>query len=206
MSRTLSRILAALALSAIIVACTPAAAGTPQPATPTTTARPVPVTVASRLAQQGWSVEQSLSGAAARIEAATLMREAVEQRDIDARLAEIAAAKAAAQRRLADLTPPDPTTTAPSAPQPIVAADPGSVWDRLAGCESGGRWDYNGSSGYDGGLQFHPGTWNAYSGGVTAYAWQATREQQIAAAERLLAASGGRFTAWPGCRAKLGLP
>ncbi|MDX1619547.1 MAG: transglycosylase family protein, partial [Nitriliruptorales bacterium] len=28
----------------------------------------------------------------------------------------------------------------------------GSVWDRLAQCESGGTWSYNGSSGFDGGL------------------------------------------------------
>ena len=79
-----------------------------------------------------------------------------------------------------------------------------SVWDRLADCESGGDWSYNGSSGFDGGVQFHPGTWSAYrQDGEPAYAYQATREQQIAIAERVLAAQG--WTAWPACARELGL-
>ena len=40
------------------------------------------------------------------------------------------------------------------------------VWVALANCESGGRWHYNGSSGFDGGLQFHPSTWAAYAPGL----------------------------------------
>ena len=35
----------------------------------------------------------------------------------------------------------------------------GSVWDRLAQCESGGNWGINTGNGYSGGLQFMPGTW-----------------------------------------------
>ena len=80
----------------------------------------------------------------------------------------------------------------------------GDVWDRLAECEAGGNWDYNGGSGYDGGLQFLPSTWRAYNGADFAeYAWQATREQQIAVAERVLADAGWR--AWPTCSRRLGL-
>lgn len=78
----------------------------------------------------------------------------------------------------------------------------GSVWDRLAACESGGRWNID--SRYDGGLQFHPDTWRAYGGTAYApYAHQATREQQIAIAERVLASQG--WAAWPACSRKLGL-
>ena len=78
------------------------------------------------------------------------------------------------------------------------------VWDRLAQCESGGNWSYNGPSGFDGGLQFHPGTWSAYRlPGYPAYAYQATREMQIRVAERVLASQG--WGAWPACSAMLGL-
>ena len=80
----------------------------------------------------------------------------------------------------------------------------GSVWDSIAQCESGGVWSINTGNGYHGGLQFNPGTWAAYGG--TAYAPtadQATREQQIAIAEKTQAAQG--WGAWPACTAKLGL-
>ncbi len=84
------------------------------------------------------------------------------------------------------------------------AVPSGSVWDRLAKCESNNRWSYNGGSGFDGGLQFHPKTWTAYKlDGYPTYAWQATREQQIAAAERVLEVQG--WGAWPACSRKLGL-
>ncbi|OEX98299.1 Resuscitation-promoting factor Rpf2 [Corynebacterium sp. BCW_4722] len=80
----------------------------------------------------------------------------------------------------------------------------GSVWDALAACESGGNWAINTGNGYHGGLQFNAGTWAAYGG--TAYAPtadQATREQQIAIAEKTQAAQG--WGAWPACSASLGL-
>lgn len=96
------------------------------------------------------------------------------------------------------------------APQPRIEAAsrmairPAPVWDRLAECESDGRWDYNGLSGFDGGLQFHPGTWSAYrSPSDPAYAWQASRARQIAVAERVLEAQG--WAAWPSCARQLGL-
>lgn len=88
----------------------------------------------------------------------------------------------------------------------VSAPATGSVWDRLAKCESGGRWDYNGSSGYDGGLQFSPKYWPfmANLAGVTDdYAWQATREEQIRVAEVILKRQG--WGAWPACSEKLGL-
>jgi nucleoid-associated protein YgaU len=85
------------------------------------------------------------------------------------------------------------------------AAVPGStatnVWDSLAQCESSGNWAINTGNGYAGGLQFSPGTWAAYGG--TGSAANASREQQIAVAERVQAGQG--WGAWPACAAKLGL-
>ena len=87
---------------------------------------------------------------------------------------------------------------------PIANAAPDSDWDRLAQCEAGGNWSINTGNGYYGGLQFSAGTWRAYGGGEFApYAHQATREQQIAVAERTLARQG--WGAWPACSARLGL-
>ncbi|UYP19692.1 transglycosylase family protein [Rhodococcus sp. Z13] len=83
-------------------------------------------------------------------------------------------------------------------------AAPDSDWDRLAQCESGGNWAINTGNGYHGGLQFSPSTWNAYGGSQYApTANQATREQQIAVAERVLAGQG--WGAWPSCSSSLGL-
>jgi Transglycosylase-like domain len=80
----------------------------------------------------------------------------------------------------------------------------GGVWAALAECESGGDWSYNGSSGYDGGLQFDPGTWSSNApAGYPVYAWQASPAQQIAVAEIVLAAAG--WDQWPACSAQLGL-
>ena len=65
-------------------------------------------------------------------------------------------------------------------------------WDRVANCESGGNWHINTGNGYYGGLQFDLRTWSAYGG--TQYASRpdlATREQQIAIAEKVRAARGG---------------
>jgi cell wall-associated NlpC family hydrolase len=71
-------------------------------------------------------------------------------------------------------------------------------WDRVADCESGGNWAINTGNGYHGGLQFSSATWSAYNGGEYApEAQQATQEQQIAVAERVLARQGRG--AWPVC-------
>lgn len=77
-------------------------------------------------------------------------------------------------------------------------------WDRLAQCEAGGNWGINTGNGYQGGVQFSPSTWKAHGGDKYApTANKATREQQIAVAEKVLASQG--WGAWPSCSAKLGL-
>jgi len=91
--------------------------------------------------------------------------------------------------------------TAPAIAAPVASADTGSTWDRLAQCESGGNWAINTGNGFSGGLQFTPGTWRAFGGAGVAH--HASREQQIAVAERVLAEQG--WGAWPACSRKLGL-
>lgn len=77
-------------------------------------------------------------------------------------------------------------------------------WVAVASCESGVDWGYNGPSGFDGAVQFHPGTWSAYRlPSYPRYAWQASPFQQLVIAELVLAAEGWR--AWPACSRKLGL-
>ncbi|BCW69877.1 transglycosylase family protein [Arthrobacter sp. NicSoilB8] len=89
------------------------------------------------------------------------------------------------------------TASANAAP----AQSPTSVWDSLAQCESSGNWATNTGNGYTGGLQFSQSTWAAYGG--TGSAANASREQQIAVAEKVQASQG--WGAWPACAAKLGL-
>ena len=87
---------------------------------------------------------------------------------------------------------------------PAAQAAPDSDWDRLAQCESGGNWAINTGNGFHGGLQFAPSTWAGFGGTQFApTADQATREQQIYVAEKVLASQG--WGAWPACSAKLGL-
>ncbi|MFE7564921.1 transglycosylase family protein [Kitasatospora sp. NPDC057500] len=79
-----------------------------------------------------------------------------------------------------------------------------STWDAVAQCESGGNWAINTGNGFYGGLQFTSSTWAAFGG--TAYAPQAnlaTKAQQIAVAEKVLASQGPG--AWPVCSVKAGL-
>ncbi|WP_231750807.1 transglycosylase family protein, partial [Mycobacterium sp. NAZ190054] len=71
-------------------------------------------------------------------------------------------------------------------------------WDQVARCESGGNWAINTGNGYHGGLQFAPSTWTGHGGGEFAPAAHlATKEEQIAVAERVLASQGKG--AWPSC-------
>ena len=59
-------------------------------------------------------------------------------------------------------------------------------WTCLSHEESTHRWRYNGPSQHDGGLQFAPSTWRAYTGRrAPDYAWQATRRFQIRVAKRV---------------------
>jgi LysM repeat protein len=81
------------------------------------------------------------------------------------------------------------------------AATPTSAWDNLAQCESSGNWATNTGNGYYGGLQFNLTTWRAYGGAGMPH--NASREQQIAVAEKVLAAQG--WNAWPSCSKKAGM-
>ena len=82
------------------------------------------------------------------------------------------------------------------------AVSNGSKWDRIAKCESGGNWSINTGNGYYGGIQFDKKTWNAYGGGkYAARADLASREEQIAVAEKVRASRGG-YGAWPVCGKK----
>lgn len=77
-------------------------------------------------------------------------------------------------------------------------AAPDAEWDTVASCESGGNWAINTGNGYQGGLQFSPSTWSGHGGGEFApSAHLATKEEQIAVAERVLASQGKG--AWPVC-------
>lgn len=72
------------------------------------------------------------------------------------------------------------------------------LWDAVARCESGGNWAINTGNGYQGGLQFSPNAWLSHGGDRYApSAAKATRKQQIAVAEIVLADEGRG--AWPVC-------
>ncbi|ELP68067.1 transglycosylase family protein [Streptomyces turgidiscabies] len=79
-----------------------------------------------------------------------------------------------------------------------------ATWNKVAACESTNNWSINTGNGYYGGLQFSQSTWEAYGG--TVYAGRAdlaTRDQQIAVAEKVLKAQGPG--AWPTCSVRAGL-
>ena len=80
--------------------------------------------------------------------------------------------------------------------RPAPVSSGSGVWDRIAQCESGGNWHANTGNGYYGGLQFSLSTWRAYGG--PSRPDLVSREQQIAIAEKVRAASGG-YGAWPHC-------
>src|SRR5690242_11160869 len=75
-------------------------------------------------------------------------------------------------------------------------------WDAIAACESGGNWAINTGNGFYGGLQFTLSTWRAFGG--TGMPQNASREQQISVAERVLAGQG--IGAWPVCGKRAGTP
>ncbi|MFD3678977.1 transglycosylase family protein [Streptomyces sp. NPDC058613] len=78
------------------------------------------------------------------------------------------------------------------------------TWNKVATCESTNNWAINTGNGHYGGLQFSQSTWRAFGG--TAYAPRAdlaTKDQQIAVAEKVLKGQGPQ--AWPRCGKTAGL-
>ncbi|MFE7808608.1 transglycosylase family protein [Streptomyces sp. NPDC057430] len=78
------------------------------------------------------------------------------------------------------------------------------VWEKVAACESSSNWRINTGNGYFGGLQFSQSTWERYGG--THYAPRAdlaSKDQQIAIAEKVLKGQGPE--AWPTCSTRAGL-
>jgi len=90
-----------------------------------------------------------------------------------------------------------------TSPTGVANAAPAAPnWDAVAQCESGGNWRANTGNGEYGGLQFKPGTWAQYGGVGNPAA--ASREQQIAVANRVFAQDG--LDPWPKCGSASGLP
>lgn len=78
------------------------------------------------------------------------------------------------------------------------------TWNRLAQCESGGRWHINTHNGYYGGLQISGSTWRGFGGRHFAkLPSRATKSEQIKVAERIKRVQGWR--AWPTCSARIGV-
>lgn len=99
---------------------------------------------------------------------------------------------------------PQPRYSAPQPKYTPVAAShvsSGSVWDRIAACESGGNWAINTGNGFYGGLQFTLSSWRAAGG--SGMPNQASRDEQIARAQKLQAMQG--WGAWPVCSIKAGM-
>jgi hypothetical protein len=93
---------------------------------------------------------------------------------------------------------------------PAVALDApaqavsGQTWNRLAQCESSGRWHINTHNGYYGGLQISLPTWRGYGGRhFAALPSGASRAQQITVAERIKRHQG--WGAWPTCSRRIGV-
>lgn len=82
-----------------------------------------------------------------------------------------------------------------------TAVDDGSVWARLAQCESGGNPAANTGNGYYGMYQFSLSTWRSVGG--TGYPHEADAATQTAMAQALQSRSG--WGQWPHCAAQLGL-
>ncbi|MFJ3496789.1 transglycosylase family protein [Streptomyces sp. NPDC086091] len=83
------------------------------------------------------------------------------------------------------------------------AAD-GSVWDKVAECETGGSWSADEGGGEYGGLALSQDDWVAYGGlDYAERADLASRNQQISIAQKLLADQG--VGAWGSCAPEAGL-
>lgn len=119
----------------------------------------------------------------------------------------------------------EPETTEEPLPEAEeVASSIGWPWRDLADCESGNwlegggfepgsaRWGWGGpdpippwgTDVHDGGLQFHPKTWEAYRFAAhPGRAYDASPQEQVEVAELVLEAEG--WDAWPTCSSLLGL-
>lgn len=93
-------------------------------------------------------------------------------------------------------------------PEPAIRAERtaiprNTIWESLAQCESSGDWQSTVGI-YEGGLQFHPRTWDSTKpDSYPDAAYQATPQQQIHVAEIVLRKQG--WKAWPSCSRKVGL-
>ena len=95
------------------------------------------------------------------------------------------------------------TGAAPPTPLPTyeAAGEPSDAdFDRLAQCESGGRWNLSSGNGYYGGLQFSAPTWRGVGG--TGLPHEHPRETQIEMGRRLWRRTG--WSSWPHCARQLG--
>jgi len=85
-----------------------------------------------------------------------------------------------------------------------ASAASGPTWDAVAECESDSSWSADTGNGLYGGLQMTQETWEEYGGlDYAPRADQASRSQQIAVAEKVLAAQGA--SAWATCGLVSGL-
>lgn len=110
---------------------------------------------------------------------------------------------AAAGLHAADAAGGGETAEAPPEEQaPVATPEPAyGVWDRLAQCESNGRWAANTGNGYFGGLQFDLPSWRA-AGGL-GRPDQASRAEQIRVAINWQHLAG--WKAWPVCSRVIGV-
>lgn len=114
-------------------------------------------------------------------------------------------AELAAQQRAAEAAEAAEAERAAAPPMVATTASTGSVWDRLAQCESGGNWSIATGNGYYGGLQMDMQFWSSYGGPAFASRPDlASRAQQITVAERARD-SGRGYYPWPTCARQLGL-
>lgn len=99
------------------------------------------------------------------------------------------------------VTPQKPKTPKPAAnterPEPT-----GDIWWKLAGCETGGKYDNpNTGNGYYGYFQFSLTTWRGVDG--PGYPHEHSYDVQLQYAKKLQARDG--WGQWPGCARRLGL-
>ncbi|PAZ11952.1 peptigoglycan-binding protein LysM [Streptomyces sp. SA15] len=79
-----------------------------------------------------------------------------------------------------------------------ASAASGTTWDQVADCKTGGSWSENNGDGKYGGLEIAQEDWEQYGGlDYAARADQASRSQQIAVAEKILADKGVGY--WSTC-------